>query len=166
MLGETIDNLVGGADTLVSIGSSQLNENNKGQSTPIVPKELNENLFEGGDQCSKGIGDQCSKGIGDNHTGDNTGDNQCSEGIGNNNNEDTDDNYTMFLHRLKTKELYTDARRVSAHPDVVSGGKTPKEANSLQCSQGYCSNRPLEEVNDDETNNIDVLPMFPYLVRY
>lgn len=132
MLNETIDNLVGGADTLASIGGSQLDENNKGQSTPIVPKELNENLFEGGNNA------------GDNHAGDN-------------NSEDIDDNYTMFLHRLKTKELYTDARRVSAHPDVVSGDKTTKGANSL---------RPLEEVNDDETTNIDVLPMFPYLVRY
>ena len=131
MLNETIDNLVGG---------SQLNENNKGQSTPIVPKELNENLFEGGNNA------------GDNNAGDN-------------NTGDTDDNYTMFLHRLKTKELYTDACKGvgssdacirSAHTtgckgmdtNAVSGGKTPKE------------------VNNDETTNIDVLPMFPYLVRY
>ena len=136
MLGETIDNLVGG---------SQLNENGKRQSTPIVPKELNENLFEGGDQCSEHAdGLQLSEGIGVIQTGDHTGDNNNED----NHTGDTDDNYTMFLHRLKTKELYTNA---------VGGGKTTKGANSL---------RPLEEVNDDETTNINVLPMFPYLVRY
>lgn len=101
MLNETIDNLIGG----------NMNKHEQSEKTTQITKELNENLFEGG-----------------------------------NKHEDKEDDYTMFLHRLRTKQLYTPSTLNELDKQVsISGGKASE---------------------NQQTETIDVLPMFPYLVRY
>lgn len=119
LLNETIDNLVGGNQQRLAVGESM-----KQTPTPIT-KELNENLFEGGNQQPP-------------TDGENTSENKEEDTTSENN----EDDYTMFLHRLKTKQLFTQS--------PIIGGNSKGEPQQITTRE----------------NDIDVLPMFPYLVRY
>ena len=148
MLGETVDNLTGGS------------VQQKTKSEPVI-KNLDENLFEGGDNIVNNDNEQQEVNMNndndneqqevnmnndnDNEQQTDTQDNEQQEVNMNNNEDNNDDNYTAFLQRLRTNQIYK---------HNISGG----------------NHKDNNEVNKDDKNNddnsIDILPMFPYLVRY
>ena len=135
MLGETVDNLTGGS------------VQQKTKSEPVI-KNLDENLFEGGDNIVNNDNEQQEVNMNNDNDNDqqtDTQDNEQQEVNMNNNEDNNNDNYTAFLQRLRTNQIYK---------HNISGG----------------NHKDNNEVNKDDKNNddnsIDILPMFPYLVRY
>lgn len=107
LMEDTIDNLVG--------GNQQIKQQNI-NTQEVITKELNDNLFEGGNIKN--------------------------------------DTYSSFLHRLTTNEIFRHDNLNETVSFIHGGDKQTTKTN--------------DEIKQSETNDnyIDVLPMFPYLVRY
>ena len=109
------------------------------QTQKPITKELNENLFEGGNQQSPTVGEDMQPQANALDTKEDTKEDMQPQTTS----EDNEDDYAMFLHRLKTKQLFMQS-----------------SSNSLDVQS------PIIGGNSKDENDIDVLPMFPYLVRY
>ena len=128
LLSETVDNLTGGG----------MGKKESVKTPPPVKKDVDPNLFEGGNANGNVNGNVEAK--------------MNENGVRG--------RYTEFLHRLRTPKLF-------------SGGSVKHASESSHESLSKDSLRSCDESHASETadttldgGNIDVLPVFPYLIRY
>lgn len=116
LLSETVDNLTGGG----------MGKKESVKTPPPVKKDVDPNLFEGGNVNGNVNGNMDENGV--------------------------RGRYTEFLHRLRTPKLF-------------SGGSVKHEGEDVDNDSP-----PSLPTHDPDTTldggNIDVLPVFPYLIRY
>lgn len=139
LLSETVDNLTGGG----------MGKKESVKTPPPVKKDVDPNLFEGGAVLVTEFASAHSTEV-DRSEARTMDENVSENGVRG--------RYTEFLHRLRTPKLFSGgSMNASAHTDGD---------DSSHVSECDLSHEQSESFVSHDGGNIDVLPVFPYLIRY